>query len=100
MKSNIKTEKDHILINISETGNDRDAILQNLNECKEGKCSCPTNEYEKLNKMDITFNEVNNDIIIELEPKKDESIAISEIENCLDYTASHLSVKDKKNENR
>ena len=96
MKSNIKTEKDHILINISETGNDRDAILQNLNECKEGKCSCPTNEYEKLDKMNIDINEGNNNIEIDLEPKKGQFIAINEIEKCLAYTASHLPDRNKK----
>ena len=69
MKSNIKKEKEHIIVNISQVGNDKNEILKNLNDCKEGKCSCPTDEYKKLEHLDIQINEDFDEIMVDLEPK-------------------------------
>ena len=95
MKSKINEKNNHVTINISQVDNDQDAILQNLNACKEGNCSCPTDEYEKLKNLDIRIDTEFNEIIVELEPKKDEKFAINEIQKCLDHTASKIANKDK-----
>lgn len=91
MKSNIKKEKEHIIVNISQVGNDKNEILKNLNDCKEGKCSCPTDEYKKLEHLDIQINEDFDEIMVDLEPKENKKIEITEIQKCLDHTAKNLS---------
>ena len=94
MKSELKKKDEHVIINISEIGDDKDLILKSLYDWKDGKCSCPTNEYEKLETLDINSDDNLQEIIVDLGPKKDERIAISDIENCLNYTASQISKKN------
>lgn len=93
MKTSIKEKNDHIIVNIDKVEDKKDEILKNLNDCKEGKCSCPTNEYDKLNNLDIIINNEMNEIILDLEPKKGQRLAVSEIEKCLDYTAKKIQGK-------
>ena len=90
MKSDIKKQNERVIVNISQVGNDKNKILKNLNDCKEGKCSCPTNEYEKISNLDIKIDEDFDEIIVDLEPKKDKKIDIQEIQKCLDHTESDL----------
>lgn len=94
MKSKIHKEDDHVIINITQIDDDQDAILQNLHACKEGKCSCPTNEYEKLENLEITIDTDLQEIKVDLKPKKNQAFALNEIEKCLDHTASTLATKD------
>ena len=91
MESSIKEKNNHIVVNINKIEDKKELILQNLNDCKEGRCSCPTNEYDKLNKLDIQVNDDLSEIILDLEPKKDHKIAVSEIKKCLDYTADKIN---------
>lgn len=91
MESSLKEKNNHIIVNINKIEDKKELILQNLNDCKEGRCSCPTNEYDKLNKLDIQVNNDLNEIILDLEPKKGEKIAVSEIKKCLDYTADKIN---------
>ena len=90
MKHDISKKTDSINITITNVGNDKDFILGNLNACKEGNCSCPTNEYEKLENIEISVNELNDNITVNLEPKKDKKIVVSEIKKCLDHIESKL----------
>lgn len=91
MDSSIKEKNDHVIVNINKIEDKKELILQNLNDCKEGKCSCPTNEYDKLNKLDIQVNNEVSEIIIDLEPKEGQKIAVSEIQKCLDYTTKKVN---------
>ena len=93
MESQIKKEKTHVKITINEVNDDRDIILKNLQDCQEGNCTCPTNEYEKLAKIDITVKDESNEIFVDLIPKTGKEISINEIEKCLDHTASKLPKK-------
>ena len=94
MDSSLKEKNNHIIVNINNIENKKDLILQNLNDCKEGRCSCPTNEYDKLNKLDIHVNTELNEIIVDLEPKLGQKIELSEIKKCLDYTAINVNKSD------
>ena len=85
MKHKIENKNGSIHVNISQIESSRDSVIENLNNCKEGKCSCPTNEYEKLDSLEIQINDETDEIILDIEPKKGSSIKLSEIEKCLDY---------------
>lgn len=87
MKHEIREKNTSINIKISEIDNNKEILIQNLKECQEGTCSCPTNEYEKLTKMEIIVGD--DDINIELEPKQGEKIKFEEIEKCLDHASTH-----------
>ena len=78
-------------IRIDEVGSrQRQAqLLQALQECKEGRCTCPTNQYERLDAIEITPGDTAIDIT--LTPKAGESIDRQAIDRCLEYTADKLS---------
>ena len=75
-----------VAIQITGTGEKQGELLQAFGECAEGRCSCPTDEYEKLAAMDVQPGEDRIDIRIEAKPGT--SLDTSEIEACLDYTVA------------
>ncbi len=73
-----------VAIEITGVGERLGELLQAFGECAEGHCSCPTDDYEKLEAMDVQTGE--DRIDIRLEAKPGATLDISEIEACLDYT--------------
>ena len=89
MKSKI-TKNDHgIEINITEVKGKKDELLEAFQECSEGRCSCPTQEYEKVESMNIIDTE--NIIQLSIKSKEDKVIDTKEIEKCLEYTKNRVS---------
>ena len=39
------------------TEGNKEKLLEAFQECSEGRCSCPTQEYEKVEKLDIISTE-------------------------------------------
>ena len=78
--------KSAVAIEITEVAGKRDQLLGALAACKAGECSCPTDEYKKLNSMDIDTSD--DRIRLRLEPKSGEKFDLSEIAACLDYTTA------------
>ena len=76
-------------LRIEEVGSRQAQLLQALQECKEGRCTCPTNQYERLDAIEITPGDTAIDIT--LTPKAGESIDRQAIDRCLEYTADKLS---------
>ena len=73
-----------VAIQITGTGEQQGELLQAFGEGAEGRCSCPTDEYEKVAAMDVQPGQ--DRIDIRLEAKPGTSLDASEIEACLDYT--------------
>lgn len=86
MKYQIKSTEDHIEIHVAdvETPAKQQQLLQAFQECQEGACSCPTNEYKKLEVMEI--QEENGSLTLNLTPKSGLELDKSELAACLEYT--------------
>ena len=82
IKYNLKKSGNGVVINV-ETDN-QPKLLQAFQECKDGKCTCPTDEYKKLKSLSI--NEGEGEITLQLVAKENETISLSEIEKCLEHT--------------
>lgn len=78
-----------VAIELTEIGGQQDRLLAAFAACQAGECSCPTDEYRKLDSMSIEQRE--DDITLRLEPKKGESFDLSQIAACLDYTTARAS---------
>ena len=89
MKSKITTNKNGIDINITELEGKKEELLEAFQECSEGRCTCPTQEYEKMETLKIVDTEKN--IQLSIKSKDNEVIDIKEIEKCLDYTRNKIS---------
>ena len=75
-----------VSIDMTEVTGEQDQLLGAFAACQAGQCSCPTDEYKKLDSMDIQTS--GDQIRLRLEPKEGERFNLSEIAACLDYTTA------------
>ena len=75
-----------IAIELTNVGERQAAMLESLGECAEGRCSCPTDEYEKVAAMEVRPSA--DRIEIQLAAKPGERLDTTEIAACLDYTVA------------
>jgi hypothetical protein len=90
METSYRIEEDESGLSVDITGAavKKEDLVQAFGECKEGNCSCPTDEYEKLASMDV---EQSGEVIrLRLAAKAGEKFDPSEIAACLDYTTLRL----------
>ena len=80
----IKEEGSAVSIELTEVGNRSDELLTAFAECQAGRCSCPTDEYRKLDTMSVEHD--GDAVHMRLEPRQGERFALSEIEACLEHT--------------
>jgi len=92
MKYAIRTKPQGLEIKVEGLGDKQQEVLESLQECATGKCSCPTNQYEKLEAIEISPSA--ESVSIELRAKPGETVRQSDIERCLEYTAEQV-VKPK-----
>ena len=92
MKSKITKNKNGIDINVTERNGEKEKLLEAFQECSEGRRTCPTQEYEKVE----TLNILGTDKTIQLSIKSKENSVINtkEIEKCLEYTKDKVSKKE------
>ena len=89
MKYAIKTKPQGLEIKVDGLGDKQQEVLESLQECATGKCSCPTNQYEKLDAIKISPS--SDSVSIELKAKAGETVKRSDIERCLEYTAEQVA---------
>ena len=89
MKKDIKADTDGLTIEISEIQGKDKQLIEAFQECQEGRCSCPTNEYSKLESLEIKQTE--GKINLRLSSKKNEVFDSAEIGKCLDYTEKKVT---------
>jgi hypothetical protein len=64
-------------------------LLEAFQECSEGHCSCPTQEYQKVETMKVL--DTQGTIQLSIKNKANEVIDTKEIEKCLEYTKHKVS---------
>ena len=84
MKYKVESSENEINIEINEIKDRQRELLEAFQECREGRCSCPTQEYAKLDSLAIESNE--GKIRLKLKAKPDEQFDETEITKCLEYT--------------
>lgn len=88
MKYKIDENKNGIDVSVAEVKDGKQQLLEAFRECQEGRCSCPTTEYKKLDSIEVEQSE--DGIQLHLKSKRGEAINKSEIEKCLAYTAQRV----------
>jgi hypothetical protein len=84
MKYKVNSADDIVNIEVTEAKGKQEKLLQAFQECQEGRCTCPTKEYSKLDSLEIESDE--NTIKLKLKSKPDVKFDESEIGKCLEYT--------------
>jgi hypothetical protein len=85
-KYRINADGPSIAIELTEVGGNQERLLEAFAECQDGRCSCPTNEYEKVAAMDVQPDE--DRIAIKLQAKPGTTFDAAEIVACLNYTVA------------
>ncbi len=89
MEAKIKTTETGIEIDVTEVQGKQDKLLEAFQECSEGRCTCPTEEYQKVESMETVASD---DVIhISIKAKPEEEIDTAEIEKCLEHTKRRVS---------
>ena len=94
MKYRIDEKENGLDISIDDIEGKKEKLLNAFQECQEGRCSCPTEEYKKLDSLEIE----NNDEGIQLHLKIKDGVKINkdEINKCLQFTKERIMEKNKK----
>lgn len=93
MKYKIDENEEGIEVSVDDVKNKKDTLLKAFQECQEGRCSCPTEEYKKLESMQIEQRE--DGIQLRLKSKQGVKLDKSEINNCLEYTKERIKGGDE-----
>lgn len=86
MKYSVAGNKSTLRIEIESDGEKQHKLMEALQECAEGRCTCPTNQYEKLQAIDIAPGA--KALNVTLTAKPGEAIDRAAIDKCLEYTAT------------
>jgi len=84
MKIKVESNENEVNIEVTETKGKREKLLEAFQECQEGRCTCPTQEYSKLDSLEIENNE--DTIRLKLKSKPEQKFDETEISKCLEYT--------------
>jgi hypothetical protein len=92
MKYQIEKSGGTLKIKIENVGENKDKVLENFQLCQQGRCGCPTTEYEKLESLTIEPGEDN--VSLHLSPRSGQALKQEQIERCLDFTIETASKHD------
>jgi uncharacterized protein (UPF0212 family) len=88
VKRIVKSSSDGLTIEVSEISGQQEQLLAEFQACQEGRCSCPTKEYEKLDSLNIEA--ASGKVRLNLKAKSGQVLDGSEIQKCLDHTEKKL----------
>ncbi len=89
MEAKIKSTETGIQIDVTDLEGKKDQLLEAFQECSEGRCTCPTQEYEKVEALEVIDS--GDAIELSIKAKEDQQIDTAEIEKCLEYTKKRVS---------
>jgi hypothetical protein len=75
-----------IAIQVIEVSGNQQELLDAFEECQAGRCSCRTDEYQKVARMEIAATD--DEISLYLEARPGTQLDAHEISACLNYTTS------------
>ena len=88
MKYKIEEHEKQLDINVEDAGDKKEKLLQAFQQCQQGRCSCPTDEYKKLASLEIEDNE--NGLKLHIKSKPGTKIDATEINQCMEHTNTKI----------
>ena len=88
MEYQITKLPDGLQINVAGVDGKEMHLMESFKECQEGRCSCPTQEYQKLDSLQ--FEQTDGKISLHLKSKEGAQFDQGEIERCLEHTQARV----------
>jgi len=92
MRYNITQDGEAVEIHVQDTGERAPQVLASLQECQEGRCSCPTDQYDRLASIEVGGGE--GELTVHLTPRPGEHLDPDELRACMDYTLESAADKE------
>ena len=89
MEARIGSADNGIQIDVTDLNGKKEQLLEAFQECSEGRCTCPTQEYQKVRSLAGVGSD--DTIQISIKAKEGQEIDTAEIEKCLEYTKKQIS---------
>lgn len=86
MRYEITEDDNDVEIRLQQTGEHTPQLLAALEDCQQGRCGCPTEQYERLE--DMSINTSVDELTIRLHPHDGQRLDTGELRACLDYTVT------------
>ena len=85
-KYELREDAATVSIEVSGVGDERQEreLLEAFDDCRSGRCSCPTDQYDKLASMDVDRDA--DSITLRLQPKPGAQFDTAELHTCLEHT--------------
>jgi hypothetical protein len=84
------TEQDRdVEIHLHDAAGRTSELLGSMQDCQQGRCGCPTDQYDRLAGMDVEATD--DEVTVRLQPKTGERFDTDELRACLDYTIEHIA---------
>lgn len=84
MKYKIEETNQNLTIEIKGRSLQNHQLREAFQQCQEGRCDCPTDEYDKLEEMQI--EQGLDQLSLRLKVKRGHTIAQDVVAACLDHT--------------
>ncbi len=88
MKYQISRKSDGLEIEIAGIEGAEKQLLEAFKECQDGRCSCPTQEYQKLGSLQV--RQADGKISLGLKSRGGAQFDQVEIERCLEHTQARV----------
>lgn len=80
----ITEHEPEVEVHIHQTGERTPQLMASLQDCQQGRCGCPTDQYDRLE--DMTIHTDLDQLTIRLRPRTGQHLDTEQLQNCLDYT--------------
>ena len=84
MRYEISERAEDVEIQVHETGEHASQLLASLQDCQEGRCTCPTDQYDRLEEMTVQTGV--DELTIRLRPNTGQRFDTDQLQHCLQYT--------------
>lgn len=88
MKHVIQQTAEGMRIQASVPPEKQRALVDELNKCASGNCSCPTPQYDKVSAVQVSSGP--DSVTVNLAVKPGEQVDVADIEKCLEHTAKQI----------
>ena len=84
MRYEITEHDSDVEIRVQDAAGRTSQVLTSMQDCQQGRCGCPTDQYDRLAGMDVAATD--DEVTVRLLPKTGERFDTDELRACLDYT--------------
>jgi hypothetical protein len=89
VRHQIRNDGSTVVIELTGVGSQQEELLAAFAECQSGRCSCPTDEYQKVASIEVQPGEER--VTLRLQPQPDTTFDSSQIAACLDHTVGKVT---------